>query len=122
MTANAMLKDSLIKFFKLNDIASNLTGYIETRMELLKIEIREDIAKGMSRVIVFILMAFVFTLFVFFVSMAAAYKLGEFAGQFGGFAIIAGIYLLVALVLFLARERLTRVIEKQIQDITKKRK
>jgi hypothetical protein len=122
MTANAMLKDSLIRFFKLDNIASNFTGYIETRMELLKIEIREDITKGLSRVVIFILMAFVFTLFVFFISMAAAYKLGEFAGQFGGFAIIAGVYLLVTLILFLMRERIIRVIEKQVQDITKKRK
>lgn len=122
MTATDMLKDTLIKFFKLDDIASNFTGYIETRMELLKIEIREDIAKGLSRVIVFILLAFVFTLFVFFISMAAAYKLSEFAGQFGGFAIIAGVYLLVALILFLRRERIINMIEKQIQDITKKRK
>ena len=117
-----MLKDSLIKFFKLGDIASNFTGYVETRIELLKIEIREDIAKGLSKLVVFVLMAFVFTLFVFFISMAAAYKLGESVGQFGGFAIVAGVYLLLALGVFFMRDSIGKKIEKQVQDITKKRK
>lgn len=117
-----MLKESLIKFFKLDGIASNFTGYVETRMELLKLEIKEDIAKGLSKVIVFILLAFVFTLFVFFISMAAAYMLGEYVGPFGGFAIVAGIYLIVALSLYFNRENISRKIERQVLDITKKKK
>lgn len=117
-----MLKDSLMKFFKLDGMIGNLTGYIEARMELLKIEIREDISKGISKVVVFILLAFTATLFMFFVSMAVAYKLGEYVGAFGGFAIIAGVYLALALVLFLMRESLGHRIEKQVMEITKKRK
>jgi hypothetical protein len=117
-----MLKDTLMKFFKLDGLASNFTGYLEARVELLKLEIKEDIAKGLSKVILFILVAFVFTLFVFFVSMAVAYKLGEFVGPFGGFAIIAGVYLLVGLVLYLKRDAISKTIEKQVLDITKRKK
>jgi uncharacterized membrane protein YqjE len=117
-----MLKDSLIKFFKLDGIASNLTGYVETRMELLKIEIKEDVARGVSKVVIFVVLAFAFTLFVFFLSMALAYKLGEYVGAWGGFAIIAGAYLLVALILYTMRDTLSHKIEKQVLEITKKRK
>ena len=117
-----MLKDTLMKFFKLDGLAANFTGYLETRVELLKLEIKEDIAKGLSKVIVFILMAFVFTLFVFFLSMAAAYKLEEFVGPFGGFAIVAGVYLLGGLVLYLMRDSISKKIEKQVLDITKRKK
>jgi uncharacterized membrane protein YqjE len=117
-----MLKDSLIKFFKLDGIASNLTGYVETRMELLKIEIKEDVSKAMARVVMFILTAFALTLFIFFISMALAYKLSEFVGFSGGFAITAGIYLLGGLILYFNRESISRRIEKQVMEISKKRK
>lgn len=117
-----MLKDSLLKFFKLDGIAGNLTGYVETRMELLKLEIREDLAKGLSKLVVFILLAFIATLFIFFVSMALAYKLGEYLGGFGGFAVVAGIYLVVGIVFYTMRERMSLLIEKQVMEITKKKK
>ena len=117
-----MLKDSLLKFFKLDGITNNLVGYVETRMELLKLELREDLARGLARVIVFILMAFVATLFIFFISMALAYKLGEYMGAFGGFAVVAGIYLVAAIVFYTGRERITGLIEKQVMEITKKKK
>ena len=117
-----MLKDSLFKFFKLDGITSNLTGYVETRMELLKLEIKEDIAKGLSKVAVFVCLAFVVTLFIFFMSMALAYKLGEYIGSSGGFAAVAGLYLVLALVLYLTRERISHLVEKQVMEITRKKK
>ena len=117
-----MLKDSLLKFFKLDGIASNLVGYFETRMELLKLELREDLARGLARVMVFVLMAFVATLFIFFISMALAYKLGEYMGVSAGFAVIAGIYLVAGIVFYTTRERITARIEKQVMEITKKKK
>jgi uncharacterized membrane protein YqjE len=116
-----MLKDSLLKFFKLDGIASNLVGYVETRMELLKLELREDLARGLSRVIVFILLAFIATLFIFFISMALAYKLGEYIGEFGGFAVVAGIYLVAGIVFYTTRDRVSQLIEKQVMDMTKKK-
>jgi uncharacterized membrane protein YqjE len=117
-----MLKDSLIKFFKLDSVASNLTGYVETRMELLKIEIKEDVARGVSKAVVFTVLAFAFTLFVFFISVALAYWIGEYIGTPGGFAVISGLYLLVAVTLYLMRENISRKVEKQVLEITKKRK
>lgn len=117
-----MLKDSLLKFFKLDGIASNLVGYIETRMELLKLELREDLARGLARMVVFILQAFIATLFIFFISMALAYKLGEYMGVFGGFAVVAGIYLAAGIVFYTSRESITRLIEKQVMEITRKKK
>ena len=117
-----MLKDSLLKFFKLDGIASNLVGYIETRMELLKLELREDLARGLAKVIVFVMLAFVATLFIFFLSMALAYKLGEHIGVFGGFAVVAGIYLVAGIVCYTSRDRITRLIERQVMEVTNKKK
>ena len=117
-----MLKDALLKFFKLDGIASNLTGYVETRIELLKIEIKEDIARGLSKASIVIVLIFAFSLFTFFASMALAYKIGEYWGVASGFAVVGGIYLLIALSLVFMRESITAMIEKQVLNITKKKK
>jgi uncharacterized membrane protein YqjE len=117
-----MLKDSFLKFFKLDGIASNLVGYFETRMELLKLEMREDLAKGLARVVVFILLAFIATLFILFISMALAYKLSEYMGVSGGFAVVAGVYLVAGVAFYASREHITGLIEKQVMEITRKKK
>jgi hypothetical protein len=41
-----MLRDSIAKFFKVDSLISHLTGYIETRVEILKIEAKEELSKG----------------------------------------------------------------------------
>jgi hypothetical protein len=117
-----MLKDRLIKFFKLDSMANNLTGYLEARMELLKIEIKEDVARGVSKAVVFVVLAFAFCLFIFFISVGAAYWIGESLGVPAGFAIVSAVYLLIAIVLYVKREEISHKIEKQVLEITKKSK
>lgn len=103
-------------------MASNLTGYVEARMELLKIEIKEDVARGVSKVVVFVVLAFAFMLFLFFISVASAYWIAESLGTPAGFAIVSGVYLLIAIILFVKREEISHKIEKQVLEVTKKRK
>src|SRR5688572_10241369 len=55
-----MLKDTLSKFFKVDSLLGNLTGYVETRVELLKIEVKEDVAKGLAQAVSYLFIAFVF--------------------------------------------------------------
>ena len=111
-----------MKFFKVDGIIENLSGYIEARMELLKLEIKDDVAKGLSKAVVFVVLLMAFGLFVFFISMALAYKLGEYVTTFGGFAIVAGFYLLIGVVLILNREKISTRIQKQVIEFTRKKK
>jgi hypothetical protein len=117
-----MLKDRLIKFFKLDSMANSLTGYLEARMVLLKIEIKEDVARGVSRAVVFVVLAFAFCLFIFFISVGAAYWIGASLGVPAGFAIVSAVYLLIAIVLYVKRDEISHKIEKQVLEITKKSK
>jgi hypothetical protein len=117
-----MLKDRLIKFFKLDSMANSLTGYLEARMELLKIEIKEDVAKGVSKAVVFVVLAFAFSLFIFFISVGLAYWIGESLGVPAGFAIVSAVYLLIAIILYVKRDEISQKIEKQVLEITKKSK
>lgn len=117
-----VLKESILKFLKLDSLMANMAGYVETRVELLKVEMKEDIARALSKAAVFIILAFVATLFIFFISMAVAYKIGEQIGTFGGFAVVAAFYALVALVLWFTRDATSEKLEGQLKEIMKPKK
>lgn len=117
-----MLKDTILKFLKMDTLVEHVTGYVETRIELMKVEMKEEVSKVLSKALVFVVITAVLTLFVLLISMAAAYKLGELVGNFGGFAITAGVYLLVGLVMFLFRDPISEKLENKLQSIMKKSK
>jgi uncharacterized membrane protein YqjE len=117
-----VLKDSILKFLKLESLIENLTGYVETRIELTKMEIREDLARGLSNFLLFILLGVVFTLFLILISVAAAHLIAKSMGTVGGFAIVAGFYLLLGLLVFAFRGAIIEKLQKQLVQIMKKKK
>jgi uncharacterized membrane protein YqjE len=117
-----MLRDSIAKFFKVDSLISHLTGYIETRVELLKIEAKEELSKGLSQVLFYLLLAFVFALVVIFFSVAIALEIGELLGNLAGFAIVAAFYLIIGIVLILLRESFSGKLEQKIADMFNKKK
>jgi uncharacterized membrane protein YqjE len=117
-----MIRDSLAKFFKVDSLISNLTGYVETRVEILKIEAKEEISKQASNAIVYGTMAFLFALVLLFFSVAIALIIGERIGNFAGFSIVAGVYLIGAVLVLVNRDKLIGAIEKKIALKLKKKK
>ena len=117
-----MLKESILKFLNLDSLITNLTGYVEARIALMKLELKEDLARAVGKVAVYMLLAFVFGLFIFFISVALAYRIGEYIGTFGGFATVAGFYGLVALVLLLFREGISKKFENELKALMKQKK
>jgi uncharacterized membrane protein YqjE len=114
-----MLRDSIAKFFKVDNLISNLTGYVETRIELLKVEAKEELAKVLSTILVFMLLAFVLALVIVFISISVGIGLAERIGGLGAFASVAGFYLLIGLILFLLRQSLGKKLEKKISSLLK---
>ena len=86
-----MLKDTLSKFFKVESLIENLTGFVETRVELLKLEVKEDVAKGLAKGVAWFVIGFVLTLFLVFASIGLALLIGATLGLFAGFMIIASL-------------------------------
>ncbi len=112
-----MLKDSLLKLFKLDGLVNNLTGYIETRIELMKYEVKEDMAKAIAKISILFLLALLFTFFLLFTSVAVALKIGESLGSFSGFGMVAGFYLLLLLLIIALREPIGSSLEKKLKNI-----
>jgi len=116
-----MLKETLLKFFKLDGLIGNLSGYVETRIELLKYEIKEDLARAMAKVSVVALIVVFLTLFIIFLSVAVAYVLAESVGTYGGFGIVGGFYFILMVALIFFRDQISHKIELEIKKTFKKK-
>jgi hypothetical protein len=85
-------------------------------------EIREEIAKGLSKVLLFMLMGAVFTLFIVLISVAVAHLIAKSIGAFGGFAVVAGFYLLLGLLLFAFKGAISEKLQEHFVHVMKKKK
>jgi uncharacterized membrane protein YqjE len=112
-----MIKETLLKFLKLDGLVNNLTGYVEGRIELVKYEMKEDLARGLAKVSLLMLAALLFTFFLIFVSVAIAFKLSESMGTFKGFGIVAAFYLLLLILIMVFRGNISKSLEKKLKDI-----
>jgi uncharacterized membrane protein YqjE len=116
------LKDKLIKALHLDNLMGNLTGYIESRMELFKLEIREDLARILSKALVYLAIALCGFLFLVFFSIGLAHFLNRyFSQEFVGYWIVAGIYIVAFLVFLVFRKDLDRGFEKHLVETIKRK-
>lgn len=100
-------KKGLFNFLKLDSLFDHLTGYIDSKIELVKVEIREEAAGLISRVIVGFLLFFLAWFFVMFLSIAGGFYFGTLLNDtYLGFLVVAGIYFLLFLLLFLLRDHI----------------
>ena len=117
-----MLGNSISKFFKLDSLISNLTGYFETKVELVKVEVKRDLAEGLGKAITYLLLAFTAAMVLMFLSLGVGFVLAGIIGNFFGFGAIALFYLIIALVIFANREKLNRKFTKDLSANLNKKK
>ena len=112
-------KSKLFKFLRIDAIIENLTGLIEARLELAKLELKEEIAKAGARIIAGIVLAFLLVMIIIFVSITLAAWLNYLLdSMFFGYLILTGFYLLVLVLLiaFKAHKWLQQKIEGMLID------
>ena len=94
----------VLKFLKLESISEHLSGYVEDRIELLKLELQEDAAAVSTKVVLFALIL-IFGLFcLLFLSIALAIIVNNSLGDDSiGYLIVGGVYLIFTLVAFVLK-------------------
>jgi hypothetical protein len=118
-----MLKDTILKFFKVDGLIDHVTGYVETRIQLMKYEIREEVAEVIATTILYFVMGTFLFIFILIGSVAAALFIGQEIGYALGFTIVAGFYMVVAVVLIVFRDRIENQLEIRVRNaLTKKKK
>jgi len=114
---------TILKFLRLDNLVSTITGYVETRVELLKIEVREEA----SRVVSFGLMIAAYALFallflVFFSIGLANYISEQYGTTSTGYWIVSGTYALVGLIVISFRKSIRHSIESHLNEQAKHKK
>lgn len=110
-----MIKETLLKFFKLDGLVNNLSSYVETRIALVKYELKEELSHTFARIAIGFIFALLLTLFLFFSSLSVAYILAESIGRIGAFGVVAGFYLLLMVLLYLFKNSISSNIENEIK-------
>jgi uncharacterized membrane protein YqjE len=117
------IKDSIFKFLRLDNLVENLSGYFETRVELIKIEIREEIAKVISHGLLIGMVFLLAMLFLVFFSVGLAHYLSSyFNNAYLGFWVVSGIYGVPGLILVLFRKKISQYFEQHLIAQAKQKK
>lgn len=117
-----MESNGFLKYFKIDKVLDSLTGYLDTRIQLLKVEIKEETSEFLARFLVsFALIVLIFC-GVLFLSIAAALYIGSLLGSpFFGFLIVGSIYLILCILLYLLKDKL-KLDERIFNQLRKEKK
>ncbi len=116
------IAESILKFLKLDSLVNHVTGYVEARIELMKMEIREDVAKSMARAIVAVTLILTGFLFLLFLSIGLAHFIISYTHvPYLGYWSVAGLYGLVLLMVYVFRKSIYERFEKQFMDVIKRK-
>lgn len=108
------MKEKILKLLKLENLFENLSGYVESKIELFKFEIREEVVSILSKVLVTLIVALCFFFCLILASLGLAYYLGTLVGMTGGLLIVAGVYLLIFILLIVFREQVSEGIHAMV--------
>jgi hypothetical protein len=97
-------------FAKAEELTGHVKEYINTKIEIAKLDIAEKGSRIISNMVAGIIVAILFVFVLVFASFAGAYALSEWIGNtYAGFLIVAGIYLLIGVVVWVTRTRILQI-------------
>jgi hypothetical protein len=97
-------------FVKAEEFADHIKEYVNNRIAAVKLQAAERSSKVLSDVLALMFLAAILFVFVIFISMAAAYALSAWIGEsYAGFLIVSGIWLVIALLVWMNKESILRI-------------
>jgi len=98
MSAKESIKDEI------NEIKNELESYVQNKMDLTKLHVAEDLSRFSSNIAVRLVMFYIGFFVLLFVSMAAAFAIGNYTQSTElGFIIVGGVYFVIGLIFFFFR-------------------
>ena len=99
-----------MKIFDIDKLVDNLTGYIETKIELIQLDVKEELTQLIAKVIAFSIVIFFGLLAVVFISIGLSALLNNYLeSHYQGYLLVGLLYLILAVVFFGVR---TSIIQK----------
>jgi hypothetical protein len=97
-------------FVQIEDITENLKAYLHTKVELAKLNAAEKGSNVIANIIAGIIVMLIFFLCFVFAGIAFSLYINQFMNSnWIGFLIIASVYLLIGLLVWVARTKLLRM-------------
>lgn len=94
---------------KVEELTDHVKDYITTKVEITKLRFAEKTSLTIGNIIAALVVAVLFLFVLLFGSIAGAWALSDWIGKnYAGFLIVTGFYLLVAIIVWFARNRLIR--------------
>ena len=94
---------------KVEELTDHVKDYITTKVEITKLRFAEKTSLTIGNIIAAVVVAVLFLFVLLFGSIAGAWALSDWIGKnYAGFLIVTGFYLLVAIIVWFARNRLIR--------------
>ena len=93
----------------INDLAENIKDYVETRIEIFKLETADSGASAVSSLVSWFIILIVGFIFLLMLTIGAAISIGKMVDNYAiGFFAVTGFYLLVILLLYFNRSNWLR--------------
>ena len=116
------IKETILKFLRIDGLIDNLSGYVDARVKLIKIELREEVAEVLSKGMVHFAIAIFLFLFLIFLSIGMANYLNTLLdNSYYGYWIIAGFYLLLFIIFLALRKSINSGFESYFSKLIKRK-
>jgi hypothetical protein len=97
-------------FTKIEELAGHIKEYVDNRLASAKLATAEKTSSIVANIIARIAVLIIAIFFILFLSISVAQFLGKLTGEnYWGYLIISGFYLMIALAVWAAREKLLRL-------------
>lgn len=114
--------NSVLKFLKVDKLIENISKYIEARFELIKLDVQEEVAGAIVKVVQLGLLLFLFLFTITFASLGLANYLNYvIESNFAGYLIVAAFYLVLALVVKASKGPIQAKVEKMTGNMFQKK-
>lgn len=114
--------EKVLKFLRLDTLIDSLSGYVETRVELVKMEIREEVAGILSRGLMMMILFLLAFLCILFAMLGLALYLNTVTESVhAGYWLVAGVFGLLLTILLIGRKSFFKAMGKQFEEMIKHR-
>ncbi len=106
-----------MKIFDFDKLLDTLTGYLETKLELFKIEVKEEVTRLIAKAIIYFVILLLSAISLLMGLVALAIVLNDLTKtNYMGFVILFALITIISIFLFSKKER---ILEKILKHISK---
>lgn len=106
-----------MKIFDFNKLIETVSAFIETKIELLKLDLQEQLVQVMARLLAWSVLILSILTAVFFLSLGLSVALNEvLESAYWGYFIVAGVYILIGVGAHFSKANLEKVLHSQVKS------